>query len=1225
MASYDILQWNCKGLRSRAEHLKVLLREANPGVVCLQEIQLGLEKFNPGLDYEIFTCTPPVGDRAHGGAAIIINKSLECTPLALNTDLQAVALKIALDREITVCSLYLPPRFNFLYSDIQSLVDELPQPYMILGDFNAHNPLWGGDTLDNAGKIIEDILNNNDSVLLNDGSMTYHNIYFNTYSAIDLSICSSEIGLNFIWSVDEFLNSSDHFPIHLKFARNVPTEMPQKWKPLEADWEKYKEGIKLDLPFESFDDPLKVYDYWAGKTLVSAEAAIPKTSGIPRRPTVFWWDKKCSTLRKVTRRCYKKYKASGTTTAKKIYQRVMAKQRRYFRQAKRNSWIYYINGINSKTPSRVVWKKVRKLAGKFVPSKNPSLKMGDDLITNLSEMANSLGRHFSSVSSASNYSAEFQRIRNTQVDLNLSGGNSEHYNARFSLKELNEALLSTSDTSPGEDTILNVMLRKLPDEAKRYLLKIINKIWETGILPQSWKIAIVIPIKKPNKDPYQTTSYRPIALTSCVCKVMEKMINSRLVWHLETKKLLSPFQFGFRKNRSTLDPLLRLSNQIQQGFVQNCQTIGVFFDMEKAYDTTWRNGILKQLQKMGIKGNLIRFIHSFLSNRFIKVRVGNVLSNAFKQEEGVPQGSVLSVTLFAVAINGILDEVPNPVRASLFVDDLAIYCTAYDAISACRYVQKAINAVSKWAKMNGFKFSAIKTVAIRFTRCRRKEVIPNLKLDDMILPFADDVKFLGMTFDSKLTWAKHIDILQCKVKKTLNLLKVVSGFEWGADKKSLLRLYDALCRSKLDYGCQIYSSACNSKLNDLNVAHNMGLRICSGAYRTSPIESLYVDTHQLPLDLRREELGLRYQKRIESNTENPSNKILHQQDDSKFKPRSSVPFQIRLNQTTNDRSLISQKILELAPPIVPPWLIPRAEICEKYITKKDSNDEMLRKSFLEHDETHEGAFKIYTDGSKSTEGVGLAVVTDNSCDVAKLPNYASIYTAELCAINRALTLVHYSSRRKFVIYSDSKSALESLNSYNSSHPLVLKAQEWLFRISCRHKHVSFCWVPAHVGIKGNERADREAKKVCSKRNLDVLEVPYCDIKSPIRKYIRSKWQERWSSLADNKKLKTIRPLVNYWQSSFHKNRRTEIVLTRLRIGHSRLTHSFILNGSEAPRCARCNSIVSVEHILVLCPLNNVARQKYGFLDKQLSQILGNDVDIDNLVGFLKEIDVYSDI
>ena len=108
----------------------------------------------------------------------------------------------------------------------------------------------------------------------------------------------------------------------------------------------------------------------------------------------------------------------------------MAKQRRYFRQAKRNSWIYYINGINSKTP-RVVWKKVQKLAGKFVPPKTPSIRVGDNLITNPSEVAESLGQHFSDVSSAKNYSAEFQRISDTQVELNLSGGNYEEYNTKF--------------------------------------------------------------------------------------------------------------------------------------------------------------------------------------------------------------------------------------------------------------------------------------------------------------------------------------------------------------------------------------------------------------------------------------------------------------------------------------------------------------------------------------------------------------------------------------------------------------------------------------------------------------------------------------------------------------------------------------------------------------------------------------------------------------------------
>ena len=90
--------------------------------------------------------------------------------------------------------------------------------------------------------------------------------------------------------------------------------------------------------------------------------------------------------------------------------------------------------------------------------------------------------------------------------------------------------------------------------------------------------------------------------------------------------------------------------------------------------------------------------------------------------------------------------------------------------------------------------------------------MPHLKLDGAIMPYANEVKFLGMIFDSKLTWAKHIDDLKLKVKKSLNLLKVISGFDWSADKKSLLRIYDALCRSKLEYGCQIYSSASKSKL-----------------------------------------------------------------------------------------------------------------------------------------------------------------------------------------------------------------------------------------------------------------------------------------------------------------------------------------------------------------------------------------------------------------------------
>ena len=199
---------------------------------------------------------------------------------------------------------------------------------------------------------------------------------------------------------------------------------------------------------------------------------------------------------------------------------------------------------------------------------------------------------------------------------------------------------------------------------------------------------------KPNKDPYQPTSYRPISLTSCICKLFEKMVNNRLMWHLEKNRLLSAVQFGFRKNRSTLDPLLKLSNQIQQGFSNRCQTIGVFFDLEKAYDTTWRFGVIKRLHEIGLRGNMLTFVNSFLSDRYIKVRVGNSLSSSYELEEGVPQGSVLSVTCFAIAIDTIVGSISAPVKGSLFVDDFAIYVTSYDAVSACSYLQKSIDSIS---------------------------------------------------------------------------------------------------------------------------------------------------------------------------------------------------------------------------------------------------------------------------------------------------------------------------------------------------------------------------------------------------------------------------------------------------------------------------------------------------------------------------------------------------
>ena len=178
--------------------------------------------------------------------------------------------------------------------------------------------------------------------------------------------------------------------------------------------------------------------------------------------------------------------------------------------------------------------------------------------------------------------------------------------------------------------------------------RLLNDLWQSQDFPDGWREATVIPIPKPGKDRTDPNNYRPIALTSCLCKIMERMINHRLTWFLQDNKIITKYQCGFQKGKSTTDHLVRLETYIRQGFVKNQHTVGVFFDLEKAYDTTWKGGIMKDLHEMGLKGRLPLFIDNFLKGRKFKVRLDNTHSSLNPQEEGVPQGSILSPTLFTV-------------------------------------------------------------------------------------------------------------------------------------------------------------------------------------------------------------------------------------------------------------------------------------------------------------------------------------------------------------------------------------------------------------------------------------------------------------------------------------------------------------------------------------------------------------------------------------------------
>ena len=216
-----------------------------------------------------------------------------------------------------------------------------------------------------------------------------------------------------------------------------------------------------------------------------------------------------------------------------------------------------------------------------------------------------------------------------------------------------------------------------------------------------------------------------------------------------------------------------------------------------------------------------------------------------------------------------MKQVDPGVECSLYVDDFVIMYK-YPTIDAIqRKFQHTINRLEEWTLKNGFTISTNKTVAMHF--CPDKKCVdPVLKLDNDPIQFVKEAKFPGLIWDTKLTFEPHIKYLKAKCQKSLNLLKVLSRTERGADRTTLLKLYRSLVRSKLDYGCIVYGSASKTALAKLDAVHNQGLRLSLGAFRSSPVESMYVEAHEPPLEIRREKLALQYILKLKANPENPA-------------------------------------------------------------------------------------------------------------------------------------------------------------------------------------------------------------------------------------------------------------------------------------------------------------------------------------------------------------------
>ena len=240
-----------------------------------------------------------------------------------------------------------------------------------------------------------------------------------------------------------------------------------------------------------------------------------------------------------------------------------------------------------------------------------------------------------------------------------------------------------------------------------------------------------------------------------MCKLLEKIINKRLKWYLETKNIITPYQHGFRQHHSTTDNLIFIESSICNAFYNKQHLIAVALDMEKAYDMLWRYRIIKILSELNIHGNMLHFITNFLKKRYINVRVNGKVSETFEIINGVPQGSIISVTLFLIAINDITKVIPAPVEYTLYADDVTVLLAGKNIETSQKLLQVTLNNLQTFANEHGFKFSKNKTTVTIFSKQNSINKELKLFLQNHKLSVTSEMKILGLTFDQKLTWIPH--------------------------------------------------------------------------------------------------------------------------------------------------------------------------------------------------------------------------------------------------------------------------------------------------------------------------------------------------------------------------------------------------------------------------------------------------------------------------------------
>lgn len=428
------------------------------------------------------------------------------------------------------------------------------------------------------------------------------------------------------------------------------------------------------------------------------------------------------------------------------------------------------------------------------------------------------------------FTSKFNSLKSQTEDQN------NVHNSFMNVNELEIILKSRNNKkSAGNDQIPMYLLKKIPLLMKKQIVILFNNMFNNAFIPITWKQAKICAILKPSKKPMSPTSYRPISLISNISKLYEVFVQRKIVDHLEENKTLNPNQFGFRRGYSVNHALTIFNSDVANNLNNKSGTIAVGIDTEKAFDTTWQNGIIyKMKEKFKFPDHLCKIVHNYLQDRTFYVEVNKSKSCVKQIAEGVPQGSILGPTLF----NIFLADLPNPqgiTKTLVYADDILVYASHPILSKAMKAVNDYLLEYHEFTNNWKIKTNIQKCETIKITNSdcykNNKKLKVEIKLGNSEINNVNTIKYLGLNISKNFKFKNHIKITINKCKKAIGMFFKILSRKSKLDNKIKIIFYKQIIRSIISHAFPTWFNINPLDMEIIRKYERKCLRLCTGLHK----------------------------------------------------------------------------------------------------------------------------------------------------------------------------------------------------------------------------------------------------------------------------------------------------------------------------------------------------------------------------------------------------------